>query len=212
MHSIAQSGCKVQRLNIKVQILTIEHSAVKVFCYRHYEHFVIFSAQITVILLHKLNPHNNRKEPSFFSSPLSSITPAVLTSMTSHSPLLGCSHRCAQQVAENSWGKSKTSRQSYLMAWSARPLSQMSCNLVPSEGAGPRATGGFDRQARQPIASLLLRQRTNQRPSNFHEATGASVRSRWTSSIMCGRPNGTEFGCVSNTQKAPSACVTLLRH
>lgn len=132
--------------------------------------------------------------------------------MTSHSPLLGCSHRCAQQVAENSWGKSKTSRQSYLMAWSARPLSQMSCNLVPSEGAGPRATGGFDRQARQPIASLLLRQRTNQRPSNFHEATGASVRSRWTSSIMCGRPNGTEFGCVANTQKAPPACVTLLRH
>lgn len=46
------------------------------------------------------------------------ITTPVLASMTSHSPLLGCSHRCAQQVAENSWEKSKTSHQSYLMAWS----------------------------------------------------------------------------------------------
>lgn len=61
------------------------------------------------------------------------------------------------------------------------------------EGAGPGATGGFDRQAWEPIESLLSRQRTNQRP-RIHEAAGASVCARWTSSIMCGRPNGTEYG------------------
>lgn len=32
------------------------------------------------------------------------------------------------------------------------------------EGAGQGATGGFDRQVEKPIASLLLRQQTNQKP------------------------------------------------
>lgn len=37
------------------------------------------------------------------------------------------------------------------------------------------------------MESLLIRQQPNQRPPNFYEATGESVGSRWTSSIMCGR-------------------------
>lgn len=116
--------------------------------------------------------------------------------MTSHSPLLGCRPRCAQQVAENSWGKSKTSHRSYLMAWSGRTLSQTSCNLVPPGGGGVKSNRRIwptgvkaNRIAPSPTAD-------QSEAPYFHDATGASVRSRWTSSIMCGRPNGTEVGSV----------------
>lgn len=173
---------------------------------------MIFSAQITVILLHKLNLRNNRKEPSFFSSHYWALHqqdwPVWRHILLFWAAATGVLNRL-QKIAE---GNLKPAVRA--IWWHEAPGLFLKWVVIRSllRGAGPRATGGFDRQTRQPIESLLLRQRTNQRPSNFHEATGASVRSRWTSSIMCGRPNGTEFGCVSNTQKAPSACVTLLRH
>lgn len=122
---------------------------------------MILSAQITVILLHKLSLHNRKQPfPSHYWPLQHQYWPVWHHILLFWAAGPGVLNRL-QKIAE---GNLKPAIEAIWWHEAAGLFLKRVVIWSLLGGAGSRATGGFDRQAWKPIESLLLRQQTNQRP------------------------------------------------
>lgn len=154
---------------------------------------MILSAQITVILLHKLSLHNRKQPfPSHYWPLQHQYWPVWHHILLFWAAGPGVLNRL-QKIAEGNlkpaieaiwWHEAAGLFLKRVVIWSLLGGGGVKSNrrIWPT---GVKA----NRIAPSPTAD-------QSEAPYFHDATGASVRSRWTSSIMCGRPNGTEVGSV----------------